>query len=158
MYGVRFRSHAFFFTYDFDTRKFVLYDTSYLIIIIIFLTAHPVLPQFLGPIWLPHFAPVFKNGTYQIYRKTLHINPESSVFLSIWQMLLPRMIELNGPFLKKFTHLRCSCSCSNFLFVLVNFSTGYNFVTILSKTHYKILKILPNLYPHMGMEGWKYTL
>jgi hypothetical protein len=101
MYGVRFRSHAFLFTYDFDTRKFVLYDTSYLIIIIIiFLTAHPVLPQFLGPIWLPHFAPVFKNGTYQICRKTLHINPESSVFLSIWQMLLPRMIELNRPFLK----------------------------------------------------------
>ena len=31
----------------------------------------------------------------------------------------------------------------------------YNF---LSKTHYKSLKILPNLYPHMGMEGWKYTL
>jgi len=51
--------------------------------IIIFLTAHPVLPQFLGPIWLLHFAPVFKNGTYQIYRKTLHISPKSSVFLSI---------------------------------------------------------------------------
>jgi len=29
--------------------------------IIIFLTAHPVLPQFLGPIWLLYFTPVIKK-------------------------------------------------------------------------------------------------
>ena len=122
-----------------------------------FLTAHPVLPQFLGPIWLPHFAPVFKNGTYQIYRKTLHISPESSVFLSIWQVLLPRMIELNRPFLKNLLIWGALVLVQNFFLFWHISSTSYNFLTILNKTHYKILKILPNLYPHMGMEGWKYT-
>ena len=48
MYGVQFRSHAFFFTYDFYTRKFVIYDTSYLKMIIIFLAAHCA-PSILSP-------------------------------------------------------------------------------------------------------------
>jgi len=127
------------------TWKLVLYGTLYLKMIIIFLTAHPVLPQFLGPIWLLHFAPVFKNCTYQVYRKTLHISPESSVFLSIWQVLLPRMIELNRPFLKIYLF-----EVLLFLFLFkISFCFGafhysYKFLTILSiKPITKFSKFFP---------------